>query len=120
MIDQTLSGTVIENREGYAKVALQTTSIMIADKEGLIHGGFIFSGADYCAMVTVNDPLVVLAKSEVKFIAPVREGEAVIFEGNVLEENGTRVSVEVVAMVADKKVFSGIFYTAILEKHPLG
>jgi acyl-coenzyme A thioesterase PaaI-like protein len=118
-IDQTLNGSVIEHAQGYAKVALLTTSIMVADEAGLVHGGFIFGAGDYCAMVAVNDPFVVLAKSEVKFIAPVRVGEEIIFEGRILEEDGKRVSVEVIALVAEKKVFSGTFYTAILEKHPL-
>ena len=118
-IDQTLNGTVTENGKGYAKVTLLTLPIMIADSEGLVHGGFIFGAADYCAMVSVNNPLVVLAKSEVKFIAPVKVGEDITFEGKILEENGNRVSVTVIAMVQDTKVFSGTFYTSILDKHPL-
>ena len=118
-IDQTLNGTVIELKKGYAKIALQTTPIMIADKEGLVHGGFIFGAADFCAMASVNDPFVVLAKSEVKFLAPVKMGEVVEFEGTISEEKGNRAIVEVTGSVDDKKVFIGTFYTAILDKHVL-
>jgi acyl-coenzyme A thioesterase PaaI-like protein len=118
-IDQTLNGRVLELKEDYAKVILKTTSIMIADREGLVHGGFIFGAADFTAMVAVNHPFVVLAKSEVKFLAPVKEGEIVTFEGNVTNKENHRASVEVVGIVADKPVFKGVFYTAILEKHVL-
>jgi len=118
-IDQTLNGTVIELKKGYAKIALQTTSIMIADAQGLVHGGFIFAAADFCAMAAINDPLVVLAKSEVKFLAPVKEGEIVVLDGHICEEKGNRATVEVTGSVDDKKVFVGSFYTAVLDKHVL-
>ena len=118
-IDQTLNGTVIELKKGYAKIALQTTSIMIADAEGLVHGGFIFGAADFCAMAAINDPFVVLAKSEVKFLAPVKEGEVVVLQGHICEEKGNRATVEVTGAVKEKKVFIGTFYTVILEKHVL-
>ena len=118
-IDQTLNGSVIELKKGYAKIALQATSIMIADAEGLVHGGFILGAADLCAMATINDPFVVLAKSEVKFLAPVKMGEAVEFEGTISEEKGNRATVEVTGSVDDKKVFVGNFYTAVLDKHVL-
>ncbi len=118
-IDHTLNGSVLKLKKGYAKIALQTTSIMIADAQGLVHGGFIFGAADFCAMATINDPLVVLAKSEVKFFAPVKMGEAVEFEGTISEEKGNRATVEVTGAVKEKKVFIGTFYTAILEKHLL-
>ena len=118
-IDQTLSGKVEELREGYAKISLQTTTIMIADKEGLVHGGFIFSAADFTAMAAVNDPYVVLAKSETKFLAPVKVEEVVYFEGTIIEQEGSRAIVEVVGKVGEKKVFEGSFYTATLKKHVL-
>jgi len=118
-IDQTLNGNIIELREGYAKVLLKTTAIMIADKEGLVHGGFIFGAADFTAMAAVNDPFVVLAKSETKFLAPVKEGESVTFEGTITNQEAKRAIVEVVGSVDKKSVFVGTFYTAILEKHVL-
>ncbi len=118
-IDHTLSGHLLDLQEGYAKTALPTTSIMIADEKGLIHGGFIFSAADFTAMAAVNEPFVVLAKSECKFLAPVKEADEVIFEGTVITENATRATVEVEGRVGENRVFFGTFYTATLEKHLL-
>jgi len=118
-IDQTLSGKVTELKKDYAKITLQTTSIMTADAQGLVHGGFIFGAADFTAMTAVNEPFVVLAKSETKFLAPVKAGESVVFEGHIKEQSDKRATVEVVGNIADKKVFVGTFYTAILDKHVL-
>ena len=47
-IDKSLSGEVVELSEGYAKLRLKTDSRMVADDMGLVHGGFIFSLADFC------------------------------------------------------------------------
>ncbi len=118
-LDQTLNGTLKELKNGYAKVTLQTTPIMIADEEGLVHGGFIFSAADFTAMAAINDPYVVLAKSETTFLAPVKVGEVVSFEGTISQQDGNRATVDVIASVNKKVVFKGIFFTAVLKKHVL-
>jgi acyl-CoA thioesterase len=118
-INETLNGEVVLLKEGYAKVVLETNEQMGADSKGLVHGGFIFCAADYAAMAAVNDPNVVLAKSEVKFLAPTKVGEIVELEANISEQNGNRATVEVAGKCEDKNIFKGTFYTAILEKHVL-
>ncbi|HIP03348.1 MAG TPA: hypothetical protein EYH01_09250 [Campylobacterales bacterium] len=118
-IDNNLNGNIITLKEGYVKIELKTTPIMRADEQGLIHGGFIFGAADFTAMATVNDPYVVLAKSETKFLAPVKVDESVIFEGNVIQSDGKKFTVEVVGHVSEKKIFVGTFYTVVLDKHVL-
>ena len=118
-LDKSLNGEVVELKENYAKVKLETTQNMIADKEGLIHGGFIFCAADYAAMACINDPFVVLAKSTTKFIAPVKLGDIVTLEANLKEKNGFKATVEVIAKVEEKDVFKGEFFTAVLKHHVL-
>lgn len=118
-IDQTLNGKVIELKENYAMIELKTTPIMRADKEGLVHGGFIFGAADFAAMACVNDPYVVLAKSEVKFLAPVKVGQSIVFEANVSETDGRKYIVKVVGTCQNKEVFTGAFYTVVLDKYVL-
>ncbi len=118
-IDKTLCGEVVELDEGYAKVELKTTGCMRADAEGLVHGGFTFGGADYAAMAAVNDPNVVLTKSESEFLAPVRVGEVILFEANVLQSDGRKVKLEVTGDVEQTTVFRGTFFAAILKAHVL-
>ena len=53
-IDQTLCGQPLEVSEGGSRVQLKTIAAIAADNSGLVHGGFIFSLADYAAMIAVN------------------------------------------------------------------
>lgn len=118
-LDSEINGKVIELREGYAKVEQQTKEFMVADEQGLVHGGFTFCAADYAAMAAVNDPYVVLGKSDAKFLTPVKLGDTVILEGTLLSNEGMKSSVEVIGTVNGKEVFKGIFTTFTLDKHIL-
>lgn len=118
-LDKSLNGTVIELKKDYAKVQLNTKEEMGADEQGLVHGGFVFCAADYAAMAAVNDPFVVLAKSSVKFIAPVKVGDIVILEAKIAEKEGSKATVEVTGKVNEKDVFKGEFLTAVLKQHVL-
>ncbi len=120
-IDQSLCGkpTAIKDNE-FATVVLDTTEKMTADEKGLVHGGFLFGAADYCAMLTVNHPNVVLGKADVVFIKPVKVGDKVIFEGVLKEDKGRKKIVEVIGKnQRDEIVFKGDFHCYVLEKHVL-
>ena len=119
-IDTSLCGKVIKLQENYAEVLLHTTNQMRADVQGLVHGGFVFSAADFAAMSAVNDPFVVLGSSSSKFIAPVRVGDVVLFKANISSEKGKKKLVEVEAFVKEKLVFEGSFVTFVLDTHVLG
>ncbi|WP_457635375.1 hotdog domain-containing protein [Persephonella sp.] len=120
-IDRNLSGTpTAVETDRFASVLLEITDKMKADEKGLVHGGFIFSAGDYCAMLAVNHPNVVLAKAEVKFLKPVRVGEHLFFEGIVAEKNENKRTVEVTAKNEKNEiVFTGRFYCVIPDKHVL-
>jgi acyl-coenzyme A thioesterase PaaI-like protein len=118
-LDNTINGKILELKENYSKVALETKEFMIADNMGLIHGGFAFCAADFAAMAAVNDPNVVLAKSEVKFLAPVKLGESIIFEANIISCDKNKSTIEVIGYVDNNEIFKGIFYTATLKQHIL-
>ena len=70
-------------------------------------------------MACVNDPYVVLAKSDTKFLAPIKLGQIVIYEAKMLESEGRKSTIEVIAIVEDKAVFKGTFSTVTLDKHIL-
>lgn len=119
-INQTLSGEPIRIEEGKnGALKLKTSKDMKADEKGLVHGGFIFSAADYLAMITVNHPNVVLGSATVKFLKPVKVGEEVLFEGQVLSSDGRISVVKVEGFVGNNKVFEGEFKCYNLEKHVL-
>ena len=119
LIDRSLCGEIVELTENYCKVRLETTKEMIADNEGLIHGGFIFSAADFAAMSAVNEPYVVLAASQVEFLAPIEYGDSVEFEANVKHKDSRKRVVDVIGRTLDVKVFEGKFTTVVLQDHVL-
>ena len=119
MMNHDLSGEIIKLEKGYVKVKLITIEDMVADEHGLIHGGFIFSAADYAAMAAVNEKNVVLVASETTFLSPVKLGDVVDFTAKVRHKDGRKRNVHVVGHVLDIKVFEGEFKTVITERHVL-
>jgi len=118
-IDESVCGRVVKLEEGFAEVILHTHAQMVADDRGLVHGGFVFGAADYAAMAAVNDPNVVLGAATCRFLAPVKKGQSVIFDADVVMEKGKKKEVEVKGYVDGTPVFEGTFTTFVLDKHVL-
>ena len=118
-VNQDLNGEVIKMEAGYVEVRLVTTAEMVADDIGLIHSGFIFSAADYAAMLAVNEKNVVLVGSDCQFLSPVKFHDVVNVVAKVRHKEGRKRNVHVEAFVLDIKVFEGEFKTVITEKHIL-
>ncbi|MEA3374525.1 MAG: hotdog domain-containing protein [Campylobacterota bacterium] len=119
LINHSLSGDIEKLEKGYAKIHLITNEDMRADEVGLVHGGFIFSAADFAAMAAVNEPNVVLSGCECQFLAPVRVGDEVTFEAKVRHKEGRKRNVVVTAYAYDIKVFESEFKTVVTERHVL-
>lgn len=118
-VNSAFSGEVVKLERGNAKVVLETIEVMRADDVGLVHGGFIFSAADFAAMAAVNEPNVVLASSSCLFLSPVRIGDKVTFEAIEHQKEGRKRTVSVKGYVHEIKVFEGEFKTVITERHVL-
>jgi uncharacterized protein (TIGR00369 family) len=117
--DPLLCGTVIELGEGFARVALRAVESMVVDATGLVHGGFVFSLADYAAMLAVNDPNVVLGAAQARFLKPVRRGDQMIASARAVDAQGSKREVHVEAFVNSERVFDGTFTCLVLERHVL-
>jgi uncharacterized protein (TIGR00369 family) len=118
-INKDLNGEIVKMEVGYVELRLVTTSEMVADDIGLIHGGFIFSSADYAAMLAVNERNVVLVASDCQFLSPVKFHDEVRITAKVRHKEGRKRNVYVTGHVLDIKVFEGEFKTVITEKHIL-
>ncbi|RMH81294.1 MAG: PaaI family thioesterase [Acidobacteria bacterium] len=118
-IDKSFSGEVLELGDGYAKLLLKTDERMVADEMGLIHGGFIFSLADFCAMATVNEPTVVLAQANMRFLKPVALGDELVAEGRLKSLEGRKRWVLVEVFREGEKVAEGEFLCVVPDRHVL-
>ena len=119
-IDRRLCGEPLELGEGTARVALFALPEMAVDERGLVHGGFVFGLADFAAMLAVNDPNVVLAGAEVRFLMPVVVGEQLMAESWVEETDGRKSRVRVEVVRDGDTVMSGDFRCVTLARHVLG
>ena len=118
-INQDLCGEIEKLDSGFVKLKLVTTHDMIADSQNLIHGGFIFSAADYAAMAAVNEKNVVLVASECQFLSPVKFGDIVNFIAKVRHKEGRKRNIHVTGYVLEIKVFEGEFKTVVTDRHVL-
>jgi len=118
-VNRDLSGEIERLDVGYVELKLITTAEMVADSLGLIHGGFIFSAADYAAMLAVNEKNVVLVGADSQFLSPVKFGDVVNFKAKVRHKEGRKRNVNVVGYVQDIKVFESEFKTVVTERHVL-
>ena len=119
-IDQFLCGRPLAVEAGLSRVELETLPSMAADASGLVHGGFIFSLADYAAMIAVNHPNVVLGAADVKFLKPVRVGDTVRAEARLQEVQGKKHWVAVSVVQHEDIVFQGMFTCFVLDQHIFG
>jgi len=118
-INVDLCGEIEKMDNGYVETKLVTLPEMIADSEGLIHGGFIFGACDFAAMAAVNEKNVVLVASDCQFLSPVKFGDIVYIKAKVRHKEGRKRNIHVTAFVLDIKVFDGEFKTVITERHVL-
>lgn len=118
-INQELCGEIEKLEQGFVKLKLVTIPEMVVDSTGLVHGGFIFSAADFAAMAAVNEKNVVLVASDCQFLSPVKFGDIVNFTAKVRHKEGRKRNVHVTGNVLDIKVFEGEFKTVVTERHVL-
>jgi uncharacterized protein (TIGR00369 family) len=117
--DPASCGHIIAIGRGSSEVALDTTDSMVVDAQGLVHGGFVFGLADYAAMLAVNDPYVVLAAAQARFLKPVERGARVVARAETVAATGRKHEVRVEASVGTTAVFEGTFTCIVLEQHVL-
>jgi acyl-CoA thioesterase len=118
-INQSLTGTLEELEEGFAKVLFTATEDMIVDRRGMIHSGFIFGAANYAAMAAVNVSTAILAVSKTNFLAPLSVNDEAYFEATALQKDTRKRNVMVVGYFNNIKFFEGEFTIVVLEHHPL-
>jgi acyl-coenzyme A thioesterase PaaI-like protein len=114
-----LCGRPVELGPGRARVVLETLGEMAADERGLVHGGFTFGLADYAAMLAVNEPTVVLANAETKYLGPVVAGDRLDAEAVVERTEGKKRWVKVVVRRDGAPVLDGRFLAIVPDRHIL-
>jgi acyl-coenzyme A thioesterase PaaI-like protein len=118
-IARHLCGHPIELHPGHARVALDAAREMAADERGRVHEGFIFGLADYAAMLAVNEPTVVLASAQTKFLGQIVVGDLMEAEATVARTSGKKRWVKVLVRRAGVPVLEGSFLAVVPDTHIL-
>lgn len=115
-INRELCGELILPLEkGRAEVRFSPTDKMVADDKMLIHFGFIFNSASFCAMAAVNEPNSIIIYSEVKFLAPLELGNEVIFKANAIHNDLKKREISVEGFMYNVKIFDAIFHIVVFD-----
>jgi acyl-coenzyme A thioesterase PaaI-like protein len=118
-IDRRLVGEPISVGEGRSIVRLTATAEMAADESGLVHGGFLFGLADYAAMLAINEPTVVLASAECRFLAPVVVGDELEAHAGRIAAEGRKRRIGVAVLNRGATVFEAELVAAVPKRHVL-
>ncbi|MBR8462038.1 PaaI family thioesterase [Campylobacter sp. faydin G-140] len=112
-----LSGTATLLELNHAKTRFYTIADMVSDSEGLVHSGFVYSAANYAALLAINEEFCVTISSRINFFAPVKLGDIVDFDATARFEESRKREVRVVGKCKDIKIFEGIFQLVVLDEH---
>ncbi|MEM7154095.1 MAG: PaaI family thioesterase [Myxococcota bacterium] len=118
-LDSELCGTPEAVGDGTASVRMVPGPRMRADEHDLVHGGFVFGLADHAAMLAVNEPTVVLGAADLRFVAPVTVGQAVVATARVTETKGKKHIVEVEVRADETVVLTGVLTCFVPPRHVL-
>ncbi|MCD8212734.1 MAG: PaaI family thioesterase [Campylobacter sp.] len=116
-IKLNLSGTTTFLEKNRAKTKFYTNEDMIADSEGLIHSGFIFSAANYAALMAINEEFCVTIGARINFFGPLKLGDIVDFEAKAHFDDSKKRYVRVTGHTKGIKIFEGTYQLVMLEEH---
>lgn len=107
---------VLPLEKSRAVVKFTPNEKMVADDKMLIHYGFIFNSASFCAMAAVNEPNSIIIYSEVKFLSPLELGNEVIFKANSTHSDLKKREISVEGFLYNIKIFDAIFHIVVFDK----
>jgi len=119
LINRSIVGYLEEVMEGEAIIRLNCTEDMVADQKGLIHTGFMFSSANYAALLAVNEPNAITIVSKVNFLLPAVLNDEIIFKSHAMQTESRKRIVKVDGFIRDNKIFEAEFSIVIMERHIL-
>jgi acyl-coenzyme A thioesterase PaaI-like protein len=112
-------GKVVDLDTGLSEVHLEITEEMVADSDGFIHTGYLFSSASFAATAATNEKNGFVIGASVHFLTPVREYDKIVFLAKARHLAGHKRVVEVVGKLGEVMVFRGDFTIIVTESHIL-
>ncbi len=118
-INPMICGHIIGLDDNKATLQLKITPELIADPEGLAHGGFIYSAGAYVAQAAINKKNTSIIGSKTSFFAPAKVGDVLTYEATARFDNSKKREVQVSAQIRDILVFEATYQVLVTEEHIL-
>lgn len=115
-INKDLCGEIIKLHKNTAEVRFIPTEKMLLDDNMVVHYGFIFSSASFCALAAVNEPNAMIIYAETKFLSPIELNSEVVFKSHALQSDLKKREVVVEGFLYNIKVYDAIFHIIVFDK----
>ena len=113
---QDMTGEILDLDLGKAGISTMTvTSDMVFEKTHVARGHHIFAQANSLALAVMDAPAAVTGVANIKFKAPVREGERLVAKAEVVRTRVNKNLIWVKTRSGDQEVFRAKFMMVSLE-----
>lgn len=107
---QEVIGEVIDLHLDHSGVSiLEIQREHVFERTKIARGHYIFAQANSLAVAIVDAEIALTASAGIRFLRPVKLGEKCIAIAKVVNQNGSRIQVDVHTKVNDEIVFQGVF-----------
>jgi acyl-coenzyme A thioesterase PaaI-like protein len=118
-LDSIYSGHIDSITSEKAVISLVTSKFMVADRDEMVHSGFISSAAEYAALIVVNEPSGMIFAVNSQYYACMRLGEELELTATVRHTDHRKRDIEVIGMMGSIKIYEGKITVIIPDYHPL-
>ena len=114
-------GELVELRLGrWGLSLLRTGPEMAFTRTGIVRGHYLFAQANSLAVALIDADVVVTGSARVRFVRPVRVGEAVLARAELTRSRSSTHLVDVTSRCGSDEVFRGLFVVAAVPPERLG
>jgi acyl-coenzyme A thioesterase PaaI-like protein len=115
--DQEVVGDLVDLELGVRAVSvLETHDGMTFARTGIVRSHYIFAQADSLALAVIDGQVVLTGLAQTRFKRPVRAGERLMAEAEVVRRRQSRFVVQVTSRVEHDVVFRGKFLVAAMPE----
>jgi len=119
-IQENHSYELLTHQPGFARVRLLTRHVETIDESSYLYEPALFSCANFCAVVAVNEKENHIISAKVDFLNPVKsDDDEIIFEATATTNSSGKKQIDVIGTVKGIVVLESSFVSLKLDKKSL-
>lgn len=116
-INKDFCGELVRLAKNEAEVSFIPNEKMTSDENNIIHCGFVFNAAAFCAMAAVNAPNSTIIYSETKFLSPIELNCELTLKARALQSDLKKREVVVEGFLYNIKIYDAMFHIVVFDKN---